>query len=161
MPWAPVPKRREHDLMAAKKGRTGAPPPEWKNVFYVTPRRDAPALTWINGIPGERRRELLAWAEVIRTWPGGPFLFPPGLIWQPMHDDAAGCFEIREEHDKIRYRLFCVIDRKALENGLANPVVCFLDGATKPIQAALPPATYTALKQMRKDYLATNPRRVR
>lgn len=81
-------------------------------------------------------------------------------MWQPMHDAAAGCFEIREQHNKMRYRLFCVIDRKAIDSGLTHPVVCFLDGATKPIDTALDPATYKRLGAMRKEYLATDPRRV-
>lgn len=36
----------------------------------------------------------------------GPYAFPPGLQWQPMHGAAKGCFEIREEQTKTLYRLF-------------------------------------------------------
>jgi hypothetical protein len=145
----------------AKKNPKRRPALEWKNVFYVTPQGRTPALDWLNGLPSERRRQLLGWAEAIRRWNPGPYAFPPGLQWQPMHDDAAGCFEIREQHDKVLYRLFCVVDRKALDASLANPVVCFLDGATKPVSTVLPAAIYKRLGLMRTEYLATNPRRVR
>ncbi|HEV8654421.1 MAG TPA: hypothetical protein VGR85_02790 [Candidatus Limnocylindria bacterium] len=134
---------------------------EWKVVFYVTPLGRTPALDWLNGLPRERRQQLLGWAEAIRRWAPGPYAFPPGLQWQPMRDDAAGCFEIREQHDKILYRLFCIVDRKALDHGLANPVFCLLDGATKPINAVLPKATYRRIGEMREEYLATDRRRVR
>jgi hypothetical protein len=144
-----------------KKTRPTGARLEWKNAFYVTAKGKAPALDWLNGLPSKRRRQLLGWAEAIRRWSPGPYAFPPGLQWQPMHDDAKGCFEIREEHDKMLYRLFCVVDRKALDNGLTNPVMCFLDGASKPSNSALPASIYTALGMMRKEYLLTNPRRVR
>jgi hypothetical protein len=145
----------------AKKNPKRRPALEWKNVFYVTPQGRTPALDWLNGLPSERRKQLLGWAEAIRRWSPGPYAFPPGLQWQPMHDEAAGCFEIREQHDKVLYRLFCVVDRKALDASLANPVVCFLDGATKPVNTVLPATIYKRLGLMRKEYLATNPRRVR
>jgi hypothetical protein len=128
-----------------QKARATPAAREWKNVF----------------LPSERRRQLLGWAEAIRRWAPGPYAFPPGLQWQPMHEAAKGCFEIREEHDKMLYRLFCVVDRKAVESGLTNPVVCFLDGASKAANSALPASVYTALGAMRKEYLSTNPRRVR
>ncbi len=141
-------------------GRKSQPKLEWKIVFYRMAQGQTPALQWLTALPRERREQLLGWAEAIRTWQPGPYAFPPGLMWQPMHDDAAGCFEIREEHNKVRYRLFCVIDRKAMDSGLTHPVVCFLDGATKPIDTALDPATYKRLGAMRKEYMATDPRRV-
>lgn len=132
---------------------------EWRNAFYRTPSGETPALTWLEGLPKAPRDQLLAWAETIRRWPEGPYAFPPGPMWQPMRDEAAGCFELRDEHDKKLYRLFCVIDRKATQNGLTNPVVCYLDGATKSVRTALPRATYVRVSERRKEYLATNPRR--
>ena len=143
--------------MAKRKTR---PPVEWKNVFYRTADGEAPALAWLMSLPKPRREQLLAWAETVRGWPEGPYAFPPGLMWQPMHDEAAGCFELRDEHDKRLYRLFCVIDRKATENGLSHPVVCYLDGATKPVDAALPKATYVRLGTLRREYLTVSPRRI-
>ena len=145
----------------SKKAKATRAALEWKNVFYVTPAGKARALEWLNGLPSERRRQLLGWAEAIRRWSPGPYAFPPGLQWQPMHDAARGWFEIREEHDKTLYRLFCVVDRNAVSNGLTNPVVCFLDGATKRSNSALPASVYRVLGEMRQEYLATNPRRVR
>ena len=140
--------------------RKKTPAVEWRNAFYRTADGAAPALAWLGGIPKPRRDQLLAWAETIRRWPEGPYAFPPGPMWQPMHDKAAGCFELRDKHDKKLYRLFCVIDRKAIDNGLTHPVVCYLDGATKAAGTALPRATYRYLGELREEYLATNPRRV-
>ena len=81
-------------------------------------------------------------------------------MWQPMHEAAAGCFEVRDKHDKRLYRLFCVIDRKATANGLTHPVVCYLDGATKAVGTALAKSAYVRLGVLRRDYLATKPRRI-
>ena len=141
--------------MAKRKARRLA---EWKNVLYRTPSGESPALTWLLRLPKARREQLLAWAETIRRWPEGPYAFPPGPMWQPLHDEAAGCFEIRDEHDKRLYRLFCVIDRKATEHGLTYPVVCYLDGATKAVGTTLPRSTYVRLGALRREYLATSPR---
>ncbi len=144
-------------LVAKRKKRVQV---EWRNAFYRTIEGAVPALAWFEVLPKPRREQLLAWAETIRRWPEGPYAFPPGPTWQPMRDEAAGCFEIRDEHDKKLYRLFCVIDRNAVENGLTHPVVCYLDGATKAVGSALPKATYQRLGALRRAYLATNPRRV-
>lgn len=140
--------------------RKRKPRVEWRSAFYRTPSGDAPALAWLEGLPKARRDQLLAWAETIRRWPEGPYAFPPGPMWQPMHDEAAGCFELRDRHDKKLYRLFCVIDRNAVDNGLTHPAVCYLDGATKAVGAALPRAAYLRVGELRRQYLATSPRRV-
>lgn len=142
--------------MAKRKKTVG----EWRIAFYRTPEGTVPALAWLEGLPKARRDQLLAWAETIRRWSPGPYAFPPGPMWQPMHAEAAGCFEIRDEHDKKLYRLFCVIDRKAMENGLTHPVLSLLDGATKPVRTALAKATYERVGALRREYLATTPRRV-
>ena len=141
------------------KGKT-KPRVEWRNVFYRNAAGEAPALAWLQSLPKPRREQLLAWAETIRRWPVGPYAFPPGPMWQPMHEAAAGCFELRDEHDKKLYRLFCVIDRNATANGLTLPVVCYLDGATKALGTALAKSLYRRLGALRTDYLATNPRRI-
>lgn len=140
--------------------RERKPRVEWRSVFYRTPSGDAPALAWLEGLPKARRDQLLAWAETIRRWPEGPYAFPPGPMWQPMHDEAAGCFELRDRHDKKLYRLFCVIDRNAVDDGLTHPAVCYLDGATKAVGTALPRAAYLRVGELRRQYLATSPRRV-
>lgn len=132
---------------------------EWKVAWYSA-GRVAPARVYLNKLDPDRRRQLLGWVEAIRRYPPGPYAFPPGLVWQPMHGDMAGIFEIREKHGKQLFRLFCVLDRNAPAHGLTHPAMVLLDGVTKVIETVVDAATYARVAGYRDDYLASDPRYV-
>lgn len=132
---------------------------EWKVAWYATGRL-APARVYLNKLDPDRRHQLLGWVEAIRRYPPGPYAFPPGLVWQPMHGDMAGIFEIREKHGKQLFRLFCVLDRNAPVHGLTHPAMVLLDGVTKAIETVVDAATYARVAGRRDDYLASDPRHV-
>src|SRR6202022_2128518 len=92
-----------------------------RKVAWYAAGRVAPARAYLNKLDPDRRHQLLGWVEAIRRYSPGPYAFPPGLVWQPMHGEMAGIFEIREKHGKQLFRLFCVLDRNAPAHGLTPP----------------------------------------
>ena len=90
----------------------------------------------------------------------GPLEFPTGTKrWRLMHKparkgdvDMSGIFEARDEHNRVLYRLFCLLDRKAPTDG---PAVVLLGGGTKPDRTEMPQRIYRVIDQHRNEYLAT------
>ena len=66
--------------------------------------------------------------------------------------DMSGIFEARDEHNRVLYRLFCLLDRKALPCG---PAVVLLGGGTKSHRTEMPQRVYRVIDRCREDYLAT------
>ena len=63
----------------------------------------------------------------------------------------SGIFEARDRHNRILYRLFCLLDRKAP----VGPAVVLLGGGSKPDRAEMPQRVYRTIDRHREDYLAT------
>jgi hypothetical protein len=132
---------------------------EWEVAWYASGRA-VPARAYLNKLDADRRRQLLGWVEAIRRYPPGPYAFPPGLVWQPMHGEMGGIFEIREKHGKQLFRLFCVLDRNAPAHGLTHPAMVLLDGVTKAIERVFDEAAYARVAGYRDEYLKSDPRPV-
>ncbi len=90
----------------------------------------------------------------------GPLEFPTGTKrWQLMHKpskkgdvDMSGIFEARDEHNRVLYRPFCLLDRNAPVHG---PAVVLLGGGSKPDRTAIPQRIYRMIDSYRDDYRAT------
>jgi hypothetical protein len=132
----------------------------WQIAVYKTAGGKRPALEYLDSakLPAVPRRELaltvLAVAEV------GPLSFPTGTKrWRLMHKpakkgevDMSGIFEARDEHNRVLYRLFCLLDRTKLRQG---PSIVLLGGATKPARSEMPQRIYRTIDAHRDDYLKT------
>lgn len=90
----------------------------------------------------------------------GPLSFPTGTTrWRLMHKpakkgevDMSGIFEARDQHNRVLYRLFCVLDRDLPKHG---PSIVLLGGGTKPGRTEMPQRVYRAIDNHRHDYLKT------
>jgi hypothetical protein len=130
----------------------------WDVVFYELKKGQAPALDFLEMCPKVVRAELMATIGAVRDGP--PPSFRGGLRWQAMHGDMGGTFEARDEHDKMLYRLFCILDRDGPANDLDRPSVVLLGGAKKPLDTEVSPAIYATIVAYRDNYLGSNPRPV-
>ncbi len=128
--------------------------------MYETAGGKRPALEYLGGaeVPNQPRRELLL--TVLAVVQMGPLEFPTGTKrWRLMHKpakrgdvDMSGIFEARDEHNRVLYRLFCLLDRKAFAH---VPAVVLLGGGTKPDRTEMPQRVYRMIDRCREDYLAT------
>jgi hypothetical protein len=132
----------------------------WQVAVYETAGGKRPALEYLGGaeVPDQPRRELLL--TVLAVVQMGPLEFPSGTKqWRLMHKpakrgnvDMSGIFEARDEHNRVLYRMFCLLDRKALPR---DPAVVQLGGGTKPDRTEMPQRVYRMIDRCREDYLAT------
>ena len=132
----------------------------WQVAVYETTGGKRPALEYLGGakIPDQPRRELLL--TVLAVVQMGPLEFPTGTTrWRLMHRpskkgdvDMSGIFEARDQHNRVLYRLFCLLDRKAPVHG---PAVVLLGGGSKPNRTEMPQRVNKTIARYRDDYLAT------
>lgn len=132
----------------------------WQVAVYETANGKHPALEYLGGrkVPDQPRRELLL--TVLAVVQVGPLEFPTGTRrWQLMHKpskkgevDMSGIFEARDEHNRVLYRLFCLLDRDSPSHG---PAVVLLGGGSKPDRTAMPQRIYRMIDGYRDDYRAT------
>jgi hypothetical protein len=153
---------------------------KWITVYYyegdlkkvVTPEDvangvapdPAPARAFLAGLPKSPRAGLRATVVAVRDRP--PTSFPASTpIWRLMHKsqkkgevDMSGIFEARDKHQQKLYRLFCVLDSKGSDHGLAAPAVVLLSGTIKNVGEVVPQSVYKAVRAQADRYFATSPR---
>jgi hypothetical protein len=126
----------------------------------------APARAFLNALPLSPRAGLRATIAAVRDRP--PPSFPTGSqAWRLMHKpakkrdvDMSGIFEARDRHQRKLYRLFCVLDSRAPEHGLASPALVMLSGTVKNVGEEVPQAVYREVRRQADHYFATSPRPV-
>ncbi|MGH3051159.1 MAG: hypothetical protein ACRDLK_13460 [Gaiellaceae bacterium] len=126
----------------------------------------APARAFLNALPLSPRAGLRATIVAVRDRP--PPSFPTGSqAWRLMHKskkkgevDMSGIFEARDRHQRRLYRLFCVLDSRAPEHGLAAPTLVMLSGTLKNVGEEVPQAVYRKVRRQADRYFATSPRPV-
>jgi hypothetical protein len=133
---------------------------DWQVVVYETPSGKHPALEYLGAasVPDQPRRELLLTVFAVARM--GPLNFPTGTTrWRLMHKpakkgdvDMSGIFEARDQHNRVLYRLFCVLDRDLPKHG---PSIVLLGGGTKPGRTEMPQRVYRTIDNHRHDYLKT------
>ncbi len=131
---------------------------EWQIVFF---RRgeEAPGRAWLQTVDKDVRRQYLIWLAALRTWKPGPYALPTSVPWwRAMKDEMKGIYEMRDQHGKTNYRLFCLLDTNAPDHGLSAPVVVVLDGASKPEETKMKEREYRRVRAYRDVYLGTDPR---
>ena len=126
----------------------------------------APARAFLNALPLSPRAGLRATIVAVRDRP--PLSFPTGSqAWRLMHKpskrgevDMSGIFEARDRHARKLYRLFCVLDSRAPEHGLAAPALVMLSGTVKNVGEVVPQGVYREVRRQADRYFATSPRPV-
>lgn len=131
-------------------------PLDWIAAFYVTADGTVPAREFLNACPTPVRAELLATVVAVKDAP--PPSFPPSGRWTAMRDEMKGFHEARDKHKKELFRLFCVLDREAADQGAEGPAVVLISGGIKPIDTAMDTRVYLAAQKARAAYFASAPR---
>lgn len=72
----------------------------------------------------------------------------------------AGIYEVRDRHGDQLYRLFCLLDPKAPQYGMAAPLLVILCGGAKAVGTAMDDDIYEEACWYREDYLRSNPRAI-
>ena len=126
-------------------------PPAWKGLwdiaFYATAKGEAPALSWLRSFPEVVEKRLVAIVIAVAQRP--PPSFPNSSNeWQAMRTTMGGFFEARDQHGKIDYRVFCILDR----NTHARPTVVLVSGGQKPDGTVMPAWVYNDARAYRDDY---------
>jgi hypothetical protein len=147
--------------MSARNRASRATAGGWQLAVYETASGKRPVLDYLSAadVPDQPRRELLL--TVLAVAEMGPLNFPTGTKrWRLMHKpakkgevDMSGIFEARDQHNRVLYRLFCVLDRNTPVHG---PAIVLLGGGTKPDRTEMPQRVYRAIDRHRQDYLKTH-----
>lgn len=138
--------------MSSKKAK--APPPAWKGpwdiAFYKNAKGEAPALSWLRAFPEGVEKRMVAIIIAVAQRP--PPSFPSSSNeWKAMHTDMGGFFEARDQHEKMDYRVFCILDR----NHHARPTVVLVSGGEKPDGTQMKAWIYEEARKFRDDYNKT------
>jgi hypothetical protein len=96
---------------------------------------------------------LLAIVVAVRDAP--PPTFPASRMWHAMHAEMRGFHEARDEHQGQLYRLLCVLDANAPDQGLDAKVLALIFGGVKRTRSAMSARVYGKALEYRADYLAT------
>jgi len=95
---------------------SGQPPgAPWRVVYFKRDRRDDPAETrpgraFLAAWPTNVATRLIAFLDAVKDAP--PPQFSGGGMWESMHDEMAGYYEVRTRARKQLYRLFCVLEHR-------------------------------------------------
>lgn len=78
-------------------------------------------------------------------------------MWEAMHGAMRGYYEVRVRHRRLLYRLFCRLDHDPVTG---QNLLAVIDGAVKPVGAAMPDAVYARVRRHGDEYLARTPRSI-
>jgi len=67
--------------------------------------------------------------------------------------DMSDFHEVRDEHDGMLYRLFCIVERDP--PGPGRPIITVVDGRCKPDDTGFSNAVYADVRALGKAYLKT------
>jgi hypothetical protein len=109
---------------------------------------------FINGCPIPVRAKMSAVLVAVATAP--PKRFRGGGYWEAMHGTMRGWFEIRIDHKRVHYRLFCLLDHAQPPDGL--PLLAVIAGAQKARGTRLTDRDYERIRLAGDRYLVSNPR---
>jgi hypothetical protein len=121
-------------------------------------RQSVPAQVFLDGIPENVAATMLRVVDAVVAAP--PPSFSGGGMWEAMHDEMAGFYEVRVDHDHTHYRLFCVLDRDDDKKELGGNAVVMIDGEQKPFRKTISEKRYKEIRALRLEYQARRPRSV-
>ena len=107
--------------------RSSSKPMEpWKIHFFQRAAADdaeriAAATAFLEDVPVKVAAEIHAVLDAVAAAP--PPSFSGGGKGEVMHDDMAGFFEVRVQGGGKNHRLFCVLERDAVDLG-GSSIVC-------------------------------------
>jgi hypothetical protein len=123
------------------------------------PTRAVPARQFLLDCPDKVRATMLAVVRAVADAP--PPMFSGGGMWEAMHDEMSGYFEVRVDGpNRHHYRLFCLLERDGASLGLGGPSIVLITGKDKPFKTVLSKADYADVRRLGDEYKARVPRSV-
>jgi hypothetical protein len=156
-------------VMAKKKTppamRTGPSSDDAHHIVYFQRHHDddpgeaTPGRDFLRNVcPGTIRMRMAAVLAAVAAAP--PKRFAGGGLWEAMHGDMTGWFEVRcDGPGRHHYRLFCLLDYDA--HGVDKPLLVVVDGRDKPFRSELKDSDYAAVRALGDEYRRRNPRSFR
>jgi len=137
----------------------------WNVLYYRNVDDSVPALDFLRACPRSVRATMLAVLDAVAAAP--PPRFSGGGLWEAMHGDMHGYYEVRKggPPSRTQYRLFCLLENPADEGelrrrGLSQPAIAVVTGLAKPWMTTLSPADYADVRAVGSAHLAQFPRRI-
>jgi Txe/YoeB family toxin of Txe-Axe toxin-antitoxin module len=112
------------------------------------PARPVPTIDFLDGLSDKVAAEIQAVLEAVAAAP--PPSFSGGGKWEAMHDEMAGCYEVRVQGGGANHRLFCPLERNAED--LGGPSIVCIDGLSKPVRSAASPRDYRRVRQYADEF---------
>jgi len=137
-------------------------PESWQIVFFKRhPDDDStesrPGRAFLASCPIEVARTIGNILVAVRDSP--PPSFAGGGMWEAMHSEMRGYYEVRVTGPGRRqYRLFCILEHQ--RPGLANKSIVVIDGMWKPHRTVFSDADYADVRRLGDEYRARTPRSV-
>ena len=136
----------------------------WLIHFFQRHRQDdaagsIPGRDFLDACPDPVAAKIVAVLEAVAEAP--PPQFSGGGMWEAMHDDMAGYYEIRVDGPGRRhYRLFCVLERHGADLGLGGPSIVIITGKVKPFGTKLARSDYREVRALGDECQRRTPRSV-
>lgn len=81
-------------------------------------------------------------------------------MWEAMHGEMAGMYEVRIKSGRWLYRLFCSLERTGTDVGLAGPAIVLIDGRTKPERTEIRKTEYAKIRALYDEMRQRVPRSI-
>ena len=139
----------------------------WDIIYYRAADGSIPSIDFLKNpkrCPSKVHQRIQAVLKVVAEAP--PPKFSGGGLWEAMHGDMHGYYEIRiqSEPNRTQYRLFCLLENgspKELDRrGLSKPAIAVLCGMRKPWMTKFSDDDYAVVRRIGTEHIAQLPRRV-
>lgn len=142
--------------MAARQG-------PWAIEFFQRHVNDdaaetIPAQLFLDAVADRVAAKMVAVVEAVAAAP--PAAFSGGGMWEAMHDEMSGVYEVRVDYNGMHYRLFCVLERDGANVGLTGPSIVLIDGRSKKYRTTISAREYKSIRSLVDEYLGRRPRSV-
>ncbi len=135
----------------------------WDIVYYDPDDKSTSAVAFLDACPTNVESKLLAVLDAVANAP--PPQFSGGGMWEAMHGDMGGYYEVRTTGpNRELFRLFCILenaDEAALaQRGLPGPAIAVITGMRKRWMTTFTEADYKRVRVMGETYRSLYPRRI-
>lgn len=132
-------------------------------VIYSAADADVPAVTFLDACPKKVKATMIAVLDAVAEAP--PPRFSGGGMWEAMHGEMAGYYEVRVSGpSREQFRLFCILENadapELARRGLPGPAIAVIAGMRKPWRTVFTAADYRQVREMGDAYRASFPRRI-
>lgn len=106
----------------------------------------APAQVFLDAVPDRVAAKMVAVVQAVAAAP--PPAFSGGGMWEAMHDEMAGIYEVRVDYNGTHYRLFGVLERDGANVGLAGASIVLIDGRSKKYRTTISAREYKGVRAL-------------